>query len=824
MKIARLPLAVAIYFAISSTAFAQADTQAPAPTDAQTPAQKAAKADKTTTLGEVTVTAQKRKENLQKVPISMAVISNVQLQQHNVKSFDDYAKLLPSVSYQTFAPGQATVYMRGVSDGSIPNHSASQPTVGTYLDEQPVTTIGGTLDIHMYDIERVEALAGPQGTLYGASSEAGTLRIITNKPDPSRFSAGYTLEGTAISGGGTGGTIEGYMNSPISDTAAIRMVAWTEHDGGYIDNVFGTRTYPSSGITIDNHKLAKDNFNDTQTDGFRGALKFNLSDNWTVLTSVMAQDQRANGFFGFDPDVGRLKVTHFFPDKSDDHFAQAALTVQGKIGNFDLTYAYANMTRHIDTQSDYSDYSFWYDTLYGYGASMYNDAGALVDPSQFIQGVDRFHKQSHELRLTSPKEDRLRFTVGGFWQDQSHDIQQRYRIAGDLTTMFEVPGWPDTLWLTKQVRKDQDEALFGEVTFDFTPQLSATAGTRFFRDNNSLKGFFGFAAAFSPNHIDPNTGEEIPGTGTGEATCQQPEVKFLGAPCVDLDRRVKDSGHISRLNLTYQLDDKKMIYATWSEGYRPGGINRRLFDKTGQFIANYLPDYLTNWEAGWKTSWMDNRLVWNGAVFQEDWKNFQFAFLGANGLTEIHNAPAAQIKGIESDVAWAATYNLRLSGGFAYYDSKLTKNYCSQLDNGIPVTDCADPAARSGTQLPVTPKFKGNLTARYSFDLGSLDAYVQGALVHVGERRSDLRDTESGILGNLPAYTLVDLSTGIRKNGWSLDFFIKNAFNQTGELWRFTQCAEAVCGASGVPGHPGGQVYTVPSQPRTFGLRFSQEF
>jgi outer membrane receptor protein involved in Fe transport len=819
----RLPLAVAIYFAIGSAAYAQESATTAA--DQKT----AENQNRTATLPTGTVTAQKRTENLQKVPISINVLSSKTLDEHNVTDFDGYSKLLPSVSYQTFAPGQATVYMRGVSDGSIPNHSASQPTVGTYVDEAPVTTIGGTLDVHMYDIARVEALSGPQGTLYGASSEAGTLRIITNKPDPSAFSAGFAAEFNTTQGGGIGNVFEGFINQPLSSNAAIRLVGWSEHDSGYIDNVPGTRTYPSwdadsgGNGTINNLALAKDNYNEVQTDGIRGAFKFDFNDNWSVTTSLTAQNQKSNGFFGFDPDVGEFKITHFFPERNRDVWQQAALTVQGKIGNFDLTYAFAYLDRHDETESDYSDYALWYDTLYAYGASIYDDSGALVDPSQFIKGVDRFKRQSHELRITSPKEDRFRVTAGVFWQDQKHDIEQRYQIAGDLTGMFEVPGWPDTLWLTKQVREDRDQAIFGELSFDFTDKLTGTAGVRYFRDNNTLKGFFGFAAAFSPNHTDDD-GNEIPGTGTGEATCQQPEVSFHGAPCVDLDRRLKDSGHISRFNLTYQINDDAMIYGTWARGYRPGGINRRLFDKDGQFIANYLPDFLTSKELGWKTSWADNRVVFNGAVFQEDWQDFQFAFLGANGLTEIHNAPAARIRGLEADIKWAATYNLQISGGIALYNSELTKVYCQELVNGHPVTDCSDPAALPGTRLPATPDFKGNLTARYTWDVGDYEAYFQGAATHVGDRRSDLRNVESQILGDMPSYTFLDLSAGVRKNGWAWDFYVKNVLNETAEQWRFTQCAEAVCGADVLPDeHPGGQVYTVPSRPRTFGIRVSRE-
>ena len=189
----RLPLAASICLAFSSAAWAQSDNAAQAqPAEGQTTAATRAK-----TLDTVLVTAQKRVENLQKVPISIQAIGNEQLEQQDVADFDDYAKLIPSLSYGTAGggvfsgPGFVQVYMRGVASGGDGNHSGSQPSVGMYLDEQPITSNQGALDIHMYDIERVEALAGPQGTLYGASSQSGTVRIITRKPDPSGFASGF---------------------------------------------------------------------------------------------------------------------------------------------------------------------------------------------------------------------------------------------------------------------------------------------------------------------------------------------------------------------------------------------------------------------------------------------------------------------------------------------------------------------------------------------------------------------------------------------------------------------------------------------------------
>ncbi len=812
-NLVRVPLAVAIYLAISSTALAQSDPQPLA--DQQAPAEKQAEpADRVKTLDEVVVTAQKRTENVQKVPISIQVISETKLKQADVLSFSDYAKMIPSLSYGTAGggvfsgPGFVQVYMRGVASGGDGNHSGSQPSVGMYLDEQPITTIQGALDIHMYDIKRVEALAGPQGTLYGASSQSGTVRIITNKPDPSKFASSYAAELNTIDGGGIGHVLEGMVNIPISPTAAIRLVGWEKHDAGYVDNVHGTITFPTSGITVDNANRAKKNYNDADTIGARAAAQFQIGDNWTITPTIMGQHQKANGSTGYDPKIGDLKVTHFTPESSDDSWAQAALTVEGKIGNFDLTYVFSHLKRDVDSHADYTDYAFWYDTLAGYGAYFYDNSTAQIDPTQFIHGKDGYTKTSHELRITSPSTERVRFVGGLFWQQQQHNIFQDYFIV-NLADSLEVPGYPDTIWLTAQQRRDRDQAIFGELSFDVTDQLTLTGGLRHFKSNNSLKGFFGFGAGFSGS--------------IGESQCFSTE-HFHGAPCVNLDKSTSETGNIGRLNATWKFDNDKLIYATWSEGYRPGGINRR------GTLPPYKSDFLTNYEIGWKTSWDNNRIRWNGAFFRENWKDFQFSYLGANGLTEIRNANQARIDGFETDLTWAATYNLSISGGFAWYNARLAADYCKATDplTGALDATCFDPVdlsapfnnrkpdfAASGTRLPITPRFKGNLNARYSFDWAGGDAYGQATVTHVGSRTTDLREYQSGLLGSLAAYTLLDLSVGYHKNSWSLDLFLKNATNKRAELAKFSECAAEVCGR---------QPYTVTAQPRTFGVRFSQDF
>ncbi len=205
----------------------------------------AADTAETATLEEVVVTAQKRSEDLQKVPISLQVLGGDKLEQLQVSGFDDYAKLLPSLSYRSLGPGQTQLFFRGISssNGTVPLHAGFLPSSGLYLDDIPVTTVAGALDIHVYDIARIEALAGPQGTLYGASSLSGTLRIITNKPDPSAFSAGYDVKADKWKDGDGGGAFEGYVNIPLSDHAAIRLVGYYEHDGGYINNVYRQDTF-----------------------------------------------------------------------------------------------------------------------------------------------------------------------------------------------------------------------------------------------------------------------------------------------------------------------------------------------------------------------------------------------------------------------------------------------------------------------------------------------------------------------------------------------------------------------------------------------------
>jgi iron complex outermembrane recepter protein len=758
-------------------------------------------------LEEIIVTAQKREENLQRVPISIQAIGGERLDELQISAFNDYVRFLPSVSFTTVGPGFGLAYFRGVASGENNNHSGPSPSVGMYLDEQPITTIQGALDVHLYDVARVEALAGPQGTLYGASSQAGTIRIITNRPDPSGFEAGYGLEGNTVTDGGTGYVAEGFVNLPLSERAAIRLVGWVRHDAGYVDNVKATRTFPTSGGCISNSRnppagctespaRAKDDYNDVDTYGARAALRVDLNDNWTITPALMMQKQEANGFVGYDPAVGDLEIAHFYPETSEDEWVQAALTVEGRIGNFDVVYAGAYLDRDVDVQQDYGDYAFFYDECCAYGSYWGDDAGVpLADPSQFIRWKDDYQRQSHEIRVSSPKDNRFRAVGGLFYQKQEHGIFQNYQIRGLGGFLsdgeyfpIEVTGWPDTIWLTQQQREDTEEAVFGELSYDFTDKLTGSAGLRWFQTENSLKGFFGFNENYSGNY--------------GEALCFSDQ-QFRGAPCINLDDEVDEDGTVPRFNLTYRFDDERLVYATYSEGFRPGGINRN------GTVPPYKSDYLTNYEFGWKTTWADNRLRLNGALFYEEWDDIQFSFLPPSGagLTVIRNAGSAEILGIEMDLMWAATDALTVSGGLMLLDTELTEDYVPDPD--------APPTAFKGDRLPVTPEVKGNLTGRYTFKAGDFDANVQGVVLYEGSSYSDLQREDRELLGKQDAYTVFDLSGGIAWDNYTVTLFIRNAFDERGRTFTYAQCTVSVCGVN---------PYYIPNQPRTIGLKFTQDF
>lgn len=766
------------------------------------------------TLGMVIVTAEKRREDAQTVPLSIQAITSQQLQQLAANSFGDYVSFAPSISFQSNSalnggPSGDLIYMRGVADGTT-SPGGPLPLVATYLDEQPVTDIGGTLDIHLYDIARIEVLPGPQGTLYGASSEAGTLRIITNKPELHRLSGSVDLQGSSVAHGAEGYVAQGVVNLPVGERAAIRLVGFDEYDPGFIDNVPATRTFTTSGATISNSQHARPHFNGSHLYGGRAALQIDLNDRWTVSPTVMTQERHSSGISAYEPAVGYLDVERFGPDISRDHWWQAALTVQGKIGNFDITYAGAYFDRTNRSETDYTDYSVFYDALYASGPNWTDNQGNVIaDPQQEVYSTVRFTKRSNELRIASPSSGRLRFVGGLFEQIQTADTVEPYTL-NDYATSKSVTGFPQAIFLIDQVRVDRDLAAYGEATFAITPKLSLLAGVRGYHYRNSLEGYYAFQTA--------------PYGQPGSACVTSGP--FNGAPCATFDKLATGSGETHKVTLSYQLDHDRLLYATYATGFRPGGINRN------PAFGPYSADSLRSYEVGWKTAWLDHSLIWNVAAYREIWNDFQFSFEGPNGTSIYQNAPSAAVTGAEMSAQWAAARGLMLTGSAAFNDSTITKDFCGVEAGSLsPIQNCAGLPLQvaKGTPLVYVPRFKGDITARYSFAVPRLTDWVGDIEATAAYRGSmpvylTVSDIQNaGHYYRLGGFTTAGLSAGLSSDSRRIEVFVKNLFDSHGALNAKTSCALGTCGSTSVPGVPQA-MYVAPIQPRTIGIQFSQDF
>jgi iron complex outermembrane recepter protein len=750
------------------------------------------------TVAEVIVTATKREENLQNVAVAVTALTPTVLAQHQVASSDDYIKLLPSVSFQSFGPGQSEIYFRGLASGGDGLHIGSEPGSGVYVDEVPLTTIANGVDLHIYDIARVEALSGPQGTLFGASSLSGTLRIITNQPDPSHFSAGFDAQVDDFTDGQPGGLLEGFVNVPISDKVAIRLVAYDEHDGGYIDNVLKTRTFqldPGSDpatddtLTENNSQFAKNDFNDVDTYGGRAALKIDLNDSWTVTPGVIYQHQRAEGNFLYNPALGYLKVADFSPDLNVDDWYLASMTIQGKIANWDVLYAGGWFGRTVNNKSDYSYYSVAYDAEGETSYVTFPDGhGGFLNPDQQFNSNDQYTKLSNEFRISSPKDYFIRALFGLFDERQTDLTTSNYLVPGLAATgdinpntglTWAVPGAGDDIFYKHLNRVDRDFAVFGELAWDIRPNLTLTLGGRYFTADNTLLGFSGFASDEDPSICFPSTA-------------------ITQVPCVDVNAGVKEAGETHKVNLSWKLDPAKMLYVTYSTGFRPGGVNRLAL------APPYKPDTVDNYEVGWKTTWLDGALRFNGAIFDEEWHGVQYALSppGYNGVTLIFNAGDARSYGIEGDVTWRPTENLTLSMSGTALHAALTQTFQSTGE-----------IAPAGTRLPVQPNYKLNASARYDFNVADYKSFVEGDLQAQGQSTSALFEDQEAALGPTPAFATFDLSAGFGKDNWTVTFFAQNLFDTHGVLSINTDCA--VCDADPLD---------YPAKPRFIGAKLSATF
>ena len=409
-------------------------------------------------LEEVVVTATKQEASLQDVPVAVSALTEESLNQRGVSNFSDYLIELPNVSAGGAGPGQSTMYIRGVAS-TTPNLTTSgvaglSPNVALYLDEQPMAQPGRNLDIYITDINRVEVLAGPQGTLFGASSQAGVVRLITNKPDTSGFYGRVQAGASTMKDGEANYNINAMLNIPLSDNFAIRGVVYTDEKGGYIDNVAGTRstaesarfrssdTIRSNGtevgfrggfqqsrdlsnvnfIEANNAALVEDDFNDTTYSGGRIAAQWDINDNWRISAGAMAQKIESDGTFYTDPNLGDdYQIQRFEKEFVEDEYTNVHWTIEGRIGALEVLYTGAFTERETDQRTDYSDYLFigQYIPYYicDYSVSYGTGAGTCQAPNLFTTNKVDSEFTSHEIRISTDQDARLRVTAGGFFSE-----------------------------------------------------------------------------------------------------------------------------------------------------------------------------------------------------------------------------------------------------------------------------------------------------------------------------------------------------------------------------------------------------------------------
>jgi outer membrane receptor protein involved in Fe transport len=900
----------------------------------ETLAPQAAAADETKPAGgfdEIIVTATRKSENVQKVPIAIQALSSDFLAQRQVKGLADYAALLPSVSFAGIGPGRSEVYFRGI----VPAGGAYS-SVGYYLDEIPIT--GAEVpDIQIYDMERIEAISGPQGTLFGAGSLAGVLRFITAKPKTSGFELGIDSEVNKFGKGDFGGTIKGYVNVPLSDRLAIRAMGYYRKEGGYIDNTPNNGKFnngkpavlnlgdnnPLTSFTLNNAKIAQDNYNPVYEYGGRLSALWEVADGWEVTPSITAQRQISYGYFGFDPRLGDLEVHDYDLTRNDDKWFQAALTVHGHIGDFDLVSATGYFSRNRKINNDYTYYTVTYDSFgAGYesylqffdkagctGSGASQKCNTLLNPTQYYKANNSNKKFTQEVRLTTPKSWPFDVTVGGFYQRQKNNTNNFYSIRGldnivgytqgrggdiagglrgvparygissnqdgidgtaddnvlyfDTTNVVNPNGNPlgtmllgspavreDGFYITENDTLYHDTAVFAEAHYNITPKLKITGGIRYFWTDFAITGFAGVASSAlnAPSIFLP----------TGAVGCPLP---LTGArlECRNTNRldpesvgRYSEKGETHKVVVDWQFGDQKLAYFNYSTGFRPGGFNRPLRIRataTQPSVVVAAPSFqsetLTNFELGIKTTW-NNIFRFNAAVYLEKWNNIQYGVVvaGAQGAGYTGNAGKAEVKGIEFD-ADLRLGKVTLTTSGAYNDGKLKGDFCNfvadrqaqtiaQLGtcssgtfvdtNGNIVT--GDPnggtnigtptvAAADGTRLPRQPKFKGTTTIRYDTDFGSMKGYIQGAALYQTGATQDLNVENNALYGNTPGFVSFDFAAGVRKEHWTIDAFIQNAFDRRGQLTRNTFCSITFCA---------GSTRTFIIRPQFFGLKIGYRY
>ena len=507
-------------------------------------------------LEEVIVTATKRAENMQDVPIAISALGGDSLKELNVQTFDEYVQYLPNVVSAGIGPGSREIYIRGSASeqGSVTVTSAqgSAPGVALYLDEQPVSFGGRNLDLYAADLQRVEVLAGPQGTLFGASSQSGTVRMITNKPVIGEFEGRVDLGISTTSGGDNSNKMEAMINLPLGENVAMRLVGFSDNQGGYIDNVAGTFT--PSGPVVDRNQLngygtrfdkrpnstlestnnasfVEEDWNEASYNGFRIGVAADINEDWSVLVQHTSQELDVEGSFLIDPRLGDDKSQKYAPERTQDDFGLTTWTLEGRVANLDMVYTGGYLDRDVDALVDYTHYNNGggYITYYlcsggaaGATSPVSQQENSCFDPTKMYRDQTNNERTTHELRVSTDADNRVRLLGGIYINDvKTTSIGEfQYLSTGDAFTEFNratygddypayapgnitldiagttagsTPRGPDTTFFNDFTRDEEEIAFFGEIAFDVTEKLTASLSARRYEIDTQLQGASNFS-------------------------------------------------------------------------------------------------------------------------------------------------------------------------------------------------------------------------------------------------------------------------------------------------------------------------------------------
>ena len=555
-------------------------------------------------LEEIIVTARQRAESSQDIPMTIDTVSGEDIQKQGITTLQDFSRFVSGLSVSTTAAGQNTIVFRGISDGG---GFLVDPTAAIYLDEQAMSMTSMAPDIYPVDIARIEALSGPQSTLFGASSQSGTVRVITNKPDTegTEVSGNIGLGVSSVKSGSNGLDFDATLNIPIiEDKLAIRLSGFSAKDGGFIDSVHGLTVIdsraPEKGGNKSNANAVENDINAVKWSGARAQAKWLISDDWSSTLSHNYQNIEADGFNDYDPNVGDLETIKFYDEYRDDEWSQTSLVIEGDLGFAELTVAGSYYDRETLYQHDTQAYAAYFTYTLGAYYATY-DFGA--DPIGYLTNDQENTSKTLEVRL-SHTGDKVAWTAGAFYMDSDESWDFKTYVDGYAdsnafaawayyASLYDITIAPvDTWWFSSQSTTREDKAVFGEIDIKLSDRLSLLAGGRWYEVDRFISYFVEKPEGY-PNAASP-------------------------------DRNMTDDGFIPKIGLQYDLTDDIMVWGVYSEGYRVGGANRSRGIPTVPTF--YDSDIVENMELGIKSSFNDDTIQVNATVYEMSWKGMQMEF------------------------------------------------------------------------------------------------------------------------------------------------------------------------------------------------------